>query len=419
MNFHFRKLLPCLVLLTLFCQKVQAQRNFIQGVIVTSQGDSISGLIDYQNWFKNPDEIDFKRIIDGEIISFNSFDLNSFAVDDEVYVSALTDVELSPFRMEGLNGNSALNLESKRVFLQTVINGKKSLYHYKDANGKDHFYIKMDGEYTLLRHKRYLKNKQIQEIKTYQGQLGYYLTGCTAIESKIKNLKFGKRYFENLFVSYYKCTGDKIDFRKETERIKSSFGLLAGLSVSSVSFESGSFINAVSITDFSSSVNASFGVYMESQFSRQLGKWSLQNELFFSSYELSGQVATYNSATFTTIRYDSRIGYSYIKLNNMLRYTYRSQRFVLYLNAGISNGMAITETNSQHKEITLINSTRTEDLEAVPNARKYEQGLLFGIGTRFNKYSIEARIERGNGMWSGSGIKSRSTRLFLLLGYSL
>ncbi len=48
--------------------------------------------------------------------------------------------------------------------------------------------------------------------------------------------------------------------------------------------------------------------------------------------------------------------------------------------------------------------------------RRYEQGILAGIGTGLSLFSFELRYEAGNGM-SDYALVSRTKRGYLLLGY--
>jgi len=82
------------------------------------------------------------------------------------------------------------------VFLQTMIQGIKSLYHYKDSDGKDNLYIKQNECFDLLVYKKYLKIYEgasvVLENKKYTGQLTVYLQDCQQILSKIYSTAYQK-----------------------------------------------------------------------------------------------------------------------------------------------------------------------------------------------------------------------------------
>jgi hypothetical protein len=70
------------------------------------------------------------------------------------------------------------------------------------------------------------------------------------------------------------------------------------------------------------------------------------------------------------------------------------------------------------RESRLFSQIRTEEGAAIEDARKLEQGLLLGLGGKWNRYSAELRYERGNGMSNFSGLNSLTNRFFFLLEYS-
>jgi len=104
-------------------------------------------------------------------------------------------------------------------------------------------------------------------------------------------------------------------------------------------------------------------------------------------------------------------------MNNLLRYKYPVGRFFVYLNAGISNGYVISETNTLKKEHKIYSSESVEEGVALNETRKYEQGSILGLGTKINRYSFEIRNEKGNGISESSVLKSTTNRYFFLLGY--
>lgn len=115
--------------------------------------------------------------------------------------------------------------------------------------------------------------------------------------------------------------------------------------------------------------------------------------------------------TFTTI------GYTYLKMNNMLRFKYPIGRLQVYSNVGISNGFAIKEINYRKKETKLYAMERVVEDKAINDTRKYEQGYLLGLGIILKKYNLEIRYEKGNGMSDYNGLKSSTSRFNFLLGY--
>lgn len=397
-------------------QLAYSQENYISGFVVKNDADTLHGFVDYRNWKNNPDIIRFKSNIDDEPISLNPMDITEFQVEDEIYVSAIVDIEDSPLQTDKLKEDNKLNIKVDTTFLQTLYRGEKSLYYYKSSNSKENFYFKKDNSFNLLEYKKYLTlqdgKRVIAENKKYIGQLALYLNDCKNINSKIERTSYNQKSMLELFQFYYNCSSSNNSFEKKLEKSHVEIGVLAGVSSTTLSFRSNSF-DYISKAKFNPSVNFSTGVFFDIVFPRNQGKWSLNNELLYSTYK---STTSYDKNSNYPIIL-SEIGYSYLKINNLLRFKYPIGTLFIFLNGGISNGISINETN-QRRAISNINMTNTiVEGSVLYETRKYEQGLILGTGIKYNRFSLELRYEKGNGMSKYQDLKSLTKRYFLLLGY--
>jgi len=157
---------------------------------------------------------------------------------------------------------------------------------------------------------------------------------------------------------------------------------------------------------------------MDVVLARNQRKWSIYNELLLSSYMTNGYSEEFFSEEYYKI-YNNDIGYTYLKMNNMLRFTYpvSGQDFYVFANLGISNGYAISETNTSEQEVKFYADPVTTEEIAIEDSRKYEQGFLAGIGAKYSKFSFETRFETGNGMSTYTSLNSKVNRFYFLLGY--
>ena len=396
-----------------FCQE-----NYRSGYII-SNGDTLHGFIDYRNWEGNPDKIFFKENLIDNGVGYTPLDIQGFGVSNEIYESATIKTEVSPIDINKITDENGaeLDIEIVRTFLQTIVKGKKSLCFYRNKVGKNQFYIRQDSVWNLLVYKKYYKSqdgeKGIAENKKYLAQLSSYLQSCPTIHSKLENTEYSKRSMENLFLYYYDCTQSNFEFQKKSEKIVAEFGLLTGLSLTSIKFNA---IQYLENADYKLSANFSAGLFFEIVPPRNQRKWSLCNELMFSSYKIKGLYNDYLNENQYTI-YHTTIGLSYLKMNNMLRYKYPVGGFFAYLNVGISNGYAVSETNTLKKEFKIYSSETIGESQALNEIRKYEQGYLIGLGCKYKKCSFEIRYENGNGMSVSSLLKSTTNRVHFLLGY--
>ncbi len=413
---NFKKIYrPGLLLIGLLTfQLTFSQENYIPGYVIKNNTDTLFGFVDYRNWESNPDRIKFKTNIENDPVIFYPTDINEFKVDKEIYVSGIVDTEVSPIHTDRLSDDPQVNIKVDTAFLQTLFKGKKSLYYYRFSLDKENFYIKQNGEFELLVYKKYLKKQLglpvINENKKYVGQLILYLNDCETITQKLENTSYGQNSLIKLFQYYYKCSPSEIYFQKEKEKAYFEIGVLAGASVTTLKFQSDTYDYLVE-AGYDPSVNFSAGLYFDLILPRNHGKWSFNNEILYSSYKVTGSYENYYSTTTT------EIGYSYLKINSLIRFKYPVGQFFIFLNGGFSNGFAISETNYKKLELDYNSTGSHIEGSALTDPRKYEQGLIFGAGSRYDRFSFEIRYETGNGMSDFRNLKSSAKRYYFLLGY--
>jgi hypothetical protein len=412
-NAIFRIGLVCLFLFV--CQNAMPQQNFIPGYVISLKGDTLRGFIDYRNWNKNPDKVIFRELTGNKSAEYQPNDILAFGVKDEYYVSATVSIETSPRNTDGLNYDKTLHLQTVTTFLQALITGKKSLYH-GFYSARDYFYIRQDTTYDLLLYKMYLTgqgdNSMMNENKAYLGQLNNYLRDCSGIEDRLKKTDYKLPDLLSLFEYYYEQTNSVVAFKREVEKLRAETGVLAGGTLTSLVFSGPSYFTE---TDFNLSANFTFGLNCDLIIPRNQGKWSFNNELILTSYNVSGTYTegTENQYTTTT----TELGYTYLKINNMARFKYPLGHTYIFLNGGISNGFVVKETNHETVFTKFYTSETTEEGVAIDDSRKYELGFLIGGGLRTGRYSFEARYERGNGMSRIFEINGKTNRIYLLMGF--
>ena len=393
----------------MICFHIQAQENYQKGTILTAAGEEISGFIDYRNWSKNPTSINFKKNLSASRETYTPSGLKQFEVAGEKYITATLQVDQSPIRTNELTFKVKSNFIKITVFLQTLFEGKKSLYYLKDQKSKVHFFIDRNGTLEWLRYKKYLKNqdnqKLVYEDKAFVGQLILYFPGETKIKSRLDDIKYKKHSLIKLFNIYYSQKENQVSFKKSEDKDFSVFGAFAGVSSTAVSFESFTSFEDLVNAEYSRSIFPTAGIFHELFFARNFNKISLKNELMYTSFKVDNT----NTAGTTY----TELGFAYIKLNSMLKYNLSNKKNTLFFNAGVSNGLIIYSTNYKRKEVLL----GVIELKALEGVRKFEYGLILGIGSQISKLSIEMRVEFSSGLSPFASLTSKVNRIFLLAGY--
>lgn len=395
--------------------------NYQPGYIITLNKDTLHGYIDYKNWGKNPSIISFKEISNGSKINYTPLSIREFGVANETYVSAMVEDEISSLNLNELNYSSEPQINIDTVFLQALIIGTKSLYLNNDKRGREQLYIKQDSAYELLIYKKYLIEKDggpfETENKGYQNQLAEYLSDYAEIEDKLKNIKYDHNDLQKVFYSYYKNVPGNIAYAKKKDKLLVEFRLLLGGTLTSLTFKSSNHPSLVD-ADYSKSLNFAGGISLDVLMPRNFKKWSLNNELIYTSYKINGSINEYSNPDDYKIT-NTTFGYSYIKLINTLRYKFSMKNFSMYINGGISNGYAVGVINQKEVDTKFYSTHTTETGKALDDTRKYEQGFVLGLGSKFKKYSFEIRYERGNGMSEYSMVGSYTNKFYCLFGFKL
>ena len=386
-----------------------SQKNYLEGFVINMKGEKISGLISYKNWKQNPYKISFKENKNSQVIFYSPLQIKEFKVKDEIYKSAIVDKEISSRVTHDLDDHPRLHLKKDTIFLQTLIEGDKSLYYLKDKKNKAHFYIKEDNTYKYLRHKTYLRKKngkeEIGEVKEYLGQLGAYLNDCPSLYKKLSSTKYERESIEKLFKFYYDCTHSDVSFKKERERMKFRFGVLAGMSLIKLEFinkelSSNSGYSYLSKIDIPVSLDPLGGVSLNIILPRNLRNWSLHSEVLLMKYSGSDILYKLNTNNQT---YKAKTAYVRIKTNLMARYQYPiGKSMELFANVGMVYGQII-QNNSKGNPIFF--------------PVKHQISATGGFGIYVKKFSFELRHERGNGAYVGNAVIPHPRIFSALVGY--
>ncbi|RYZ87353.1 MAG: PorT family protein [Proteobacteria bacterium] len=339
------KNLILLAALAVFGSSSYAQ-NFQPATIVTSDGKSVEGEIDYKNWKKNPAQIQFRNNA-GSLQSYTAKDLKSFQVSGDRYMSAIVDIDDRLDNTTNLTSEPGIITHRDTVLLRALVTGTKSLYYYVDA--VDHFYIAKNDTFELLRYKRYIAPGDMYKVFLYNRdfvpQLITYLEGCGSMPSSASKAKYDADFLKKAFRKYYECKSSAPEFVMTRESEKVEIGVFGGASSTHLKVNTSSdniYMISMSRANFAPSTNATGGVFFDIIFPRQRGRLSLNNELAYASYETSG---TYR-ATSSPSSYDERtfdVSYAYLKLNNMLRYKFLLNKSAIFVNAGLATGYLLKD----------------------------------------------------------------------------
>jgi hypothetical protein len=415
----FTTLLTCLFIIVIPAAAC-CQKNMQPGYIVTLSGDTLHGTIDYRNWINNPTAIDFIEAGKSNAVTYAALEIKRFEVSSQTYVSAIINRDKSAVGIDRLGYTEELEITADTVFLQVLFTGVKNLYYHRSKNTPDAFFIDGNSGFEWLAFKSYYKDVSgitvVQNNNQYKQQLADYFTDCPVVRAKTFDVEYKTNELKKVFREYYTCKNAVPLYEVKTDKIGFEAGVLAGASITNVSFNSKNF-TYLSRGSFKSSTAVSGGLFFNILFAGKLKRLSFVTEALYNSYK-TGTGYTDVRTPLDYTEYSSQIGFSYIKLNTLLRYSIPLNKVAVYINAGISNGIAISNTNTLRRSLFYYTPPPiVHNVQSISSTRKHEQGYVVGAGVRVNKLSFDIRYESGNGMSQVADIGATVTRLYLLLGY--
>lgn len=176
MKNELRFLVISLMLSTSFL--AEAQSDFRRGYIITNDGDTLHGLIDFRSYTTNTQACGFKPEGDASPMVFKPGDIQAYRImDDKYYVSRSVDTEEGP----------------KELFLEYLIKGEANIYYYRDNKG-EHYLIDKRGAplSELPYHKEEVVIEDVTRFKEttkHIGLLKAYMSDCPALYNRIESLK--------------------------------------------------------------------------------------------------------------------------------------------------------------------------------------------------------------------------------------
>lgn len=352
-NLRMKRILPSVILTLILSASnhIFAQKTFEPGYLITEKKDTLRGLINYKNWSKNPESISFKSGQEGKIETYEIDDLAGFFVHGETYIKAEVAIDAGPSKDEDMTYSPTPQIGKAIAFLLVINDGTKGFYYLKDKENKVQLYVRnKPGNYELLINHKYRINDGgkigIVTQNRFRQQLATLFSDCEELTKTIVALTYSEHAIGKLFETYYtKCSSEKQIVAYQPEGFIFQPAIVAGLSSSVLDFK-GSFDPEVIDGNFPRSTNFAGGISLNIIAPRLQRRFSIYNELLFTSYKTTLINEIYTNENYYR-KYYYTMGYRYIKLINMVRFQFPAGNSKVFLNLGFSNGLAISETNEK------------------------------------------------------------------------
>ncbi len=406
----------------LIANKIFSQKNFIEATMISQKNDTIKGLIDFQDWSYEPENISFKRSIREKEEVFYPYDIKGFIVNNELYeshrVKIYDNMQLT-FPESPVIGTE--KVVEKTIFLRCLIKGYCNLYSFTNPRGKPFLYISKSNDelMALINRETALQRKNGYILGTddkFRPQLAAVLADYPESTEKIRIVNYGIKSIQKIILNYNQHFADKkpITYLSVQKKNKFDISLLAGGNHSFLKLASNpTFLSTKRVPDQTiKGYGLDFGISFQYFIRRRFNKFSVVNDLVFKTMYLSNSVSDGDA----TIQTD--FNNSYLRLYSQGRYQFlKNKNFSLSFNAGAVFSHSLKKDNSY----TRVTSTKTTSGLLFPanDFKQFNVGIVGGLKCQFNKaFSLELRGERNKGMSHYLNVSTGLSSLNLLFSYA-
>lgn len=314
-----------------------SQSNYHKASVTDNDGQTRQGYINYREWEENPKFIEFKTSLDDKKPTvYNPATIKSFDIEGlEQYMSYSGRISLNRTHFPDIATSRDTSGKQDNVFLKVVTTGSNlSLYAYADSL-KTRFYLQDKSERPIeLLYQLYYDDTKTQSlsVKTYQGQLSYYVNKYAPANSKLQN------YIErsNYDYSDIEYIVNQVNGKVKTKSTSgaSFIRLFAGAAFNVTqtgAYGSGNYISrSPASTSYTPKVDAGIDIFSNP---------NVQNLIFRFQVSYSYVKASLSADLPSTLSYSSETfkfnQYNFIASPQIIYNFYNTDSFKLYASGGI------------------------------------------------------------------------------------
>ena len=204
-----------------------AQTNPQRGYVITNNGDTIRGVIDFRTNERMSKQCDFWADGGGEGKTYKPGDIEGFRFDDngKYFVT----------RRLNLDG------EPQLYFAEFMVQGKMNLYCVADKYNEHFFFEREDGEMAQLTNRSLISSSSLQdaqdhqrEARTQYGKVKFLLQDSRAAINDMNDMDMSRKKLVSIVRDYHNdvCTDGSscivYEYKEKSDRLKTRFKAFAG-----------------------------------------------------------------------------------------------------------------------------------------------------------------------------------------------
>jgi hypothetical protein len=330
-----KKLWSCLLFFNLLSLIISGQADYISTDTSTTSGIK---LIDGGEILNSR----FCQVkVKQKIVQYSPLEIHEFGfTDGRVYISK--EIKLTD--------------SSERVFLERLSSGRINLYYYKSKGSKIYILEKDSAQYITFR------QSDINSI-SYKDQLLGITEDCPYVRNVIKFVGYNKKSLSEIITRYNNCDLQPFPHIR--------YGLVAGYEISIPNPGKKNSNDYIDYFDWRNDGGFAAGLFIDNPIA--VSDFSLHTEIYYSRHGYS----YYKLIDKKDIDFVANI--SSLKLPVLLRYSYPSNKYRPFINAG---AMMTFKTRNEYMimETTVLNKTAEINYTHTPLPGKFQKGYSIGTG---------------------------------------
>lgn len=379
-----KKHLLLFVLLLALTSKSYCQFTYKKGYFINNSKQKTDCLIYDIDWKNNPKKFDYKLNESAEVQTETIENTIEFYYDGGAkYIRAIVEIDRSTDDVKKMGRERNPIFKTETVFLKSIIEGKASLFYYRDGSLRRYFYKIDDSPITQLVYKRYRTDAAgIAENTYFKQQLFSSLKCDNSSQKDVESLKYELKDLEKLIFKYNQCQNSvSQSFNKKEKRDLFNLALRPGVDFNNLNIylPKPDHKNV----DFGKQTNFRIGLEAEYILPYHKDKWSIIAEPTYQSFKTE---KTYANQKVSGGSLTAKVDYSSIELPIGIRHTFfLNESSKIFLNAQYILNFDLSPSLKYYR----ADGSDFDHLDM-----KSGKNFAFGAGFKFQeKYILELRYQ--------------------------
>ena len=390
--------------------KSYSQIIFENGYFINETGQKTECLIRNVDWFNNPIDFEYKMAQDAPVQKATIQDVKEFGITGvSKYIRALVNIDRSSNELKLLDYNRNPVFHEELLFLKVLVEGKASLFLYKDGDITKFFYKTTDSEIMQLVYKCYLFDDIVATNNYFRQQLFVDLK-CKSISlNDVDDIKYVRGDLVRVFLKYNECENSGfINYESVQKKDLFNLSVRPGINYSRLALSNS--LDDFWDFDFGGKFCFRFGVETEFILPVNKNKWSIIIEPTYQNFRLKKEIET---ITVTGGGFISKINYQSVEVPIGIRHSF----FFNEDSKVFANISYLFDISFK----SYVEYSRTDNYVLKHMDIKPERNIVLGIGYEYkSRYSIEMRYQTGRQLLHNrKSWDANYKTLSLILGYSL